>query len=54
MGTNLSDKGRETAAIKAEKRAAALRENLKRRKQAQTSATKDQKGNKNADTETIE
>ena len=34
MSANLSDKGREAAALKAEKRASALRENLKRRKEA--------------------
>lgn len=34
MSTQFNGKGRETAAIRAEKRAAALRENLKRRKEA--------------------
>lgn len=42
MTGNLSEKGQKSAAIKAEKRAAALRENLKRRKIA---ASGDQKGN---------
>lgn len=35
MGNNITEKGRQAAAIKAEKRAAALRENLKRRKQGE-------------------
>ena len=34
MSTDFTPKGRDTATIKAEKRAAALRENLKRRKEA--------------------
>ena len=50
MATNLSDKGQEAAAIKAEKRAAALRENLKRRKVQAT----DSKGKENAKPENRE
>lgn len=42
MSTNFTPKGRNSATIKAEKRAAALRENLKRRKEA----AKDQKNEK--------
>lgn len=33
MGNNITEKGRMMAALKAEKRAAALRENLRRRKE---------------------
>lgn len=40
MSTQFNGKGRETAAIRAEKRAAALRENLKRRKEAAKEQTK--------------
>ncbi len=42
MTQNLSEKGRDSAAIKAEKRAAALRENLKRRKTAQDQSKREQ------------
>lgn len=45
MTGTLNDKGKEPAAIKAEKRAAALRENLKRRKEA---AADQNKGKNNA------
>ena len=40
MSTNTTPKGRNSASIKAEKRAAALRENLKRRKEAATDKNK--------------
>ena len=45
MAASFSEKGKDAAAIKAEKRAAALRENLKRRKEA----AQDQKGKDNAE-----
>jgi hypothetical protein len=50
MSGTLSDKGKEAAAIKAEKRAAALRENLKRRK----AATDQNKGQNDAKSQTAE
>lgn len=45
--TQFSEKGRDSAAIKAEKRAAALRENLKRRKEA--AKDQNEKRDQNAD-----
>jgi len=45
MGNPLSDKAKESAAIRAEKRAAALRENLKRRKAQSESQDKGKTGN---------
>jgi hypothetical protein len=48
--SHMSEKGREAAALKAEKRAAALRENLKRRKEAK----EPNKGDKNAEPENRE
>ena len=50
MSGTLSDKGKEAAAIKAEKRAAALCENLKRRK----AVTEQSKGQENAKPQTAE
>jgi hypothetical protein len=44
MGNNLTDSGRKAAEIRAQKRAAALRENLKRRKNSE--AVLAQKGEK--------
>lgn len=44
MGNNLTEKGAKAAALRAEKRAAALRENLMRRKIAQ-SPVQNNKGN---------
>jgi len=52
MGNNLTEHGRKLAEMKAQKRAAALRENLKRRK-AQNDAAKD-KGEQNAKSENRE
>lgn len=49
MGNNLTEKGVKAAAIKADKRAAALRENLKRRKLSE--AERDTKGEKDAEPE---
>lgn len=44
MGNNLTNSGRKAAEIRAQKRAAALRENLKRRKNSE--AVQAQKGEK--------
>ncbi len=46
MSNNMTEQGRKAAAIKAEKRAAALRENLKRRKMSE--AARENKGDENA------
>ncbi len=46
MGNNLTEKGAKAAALRAEKRAAALRENLKRRKSVAAQAG-DMKGRGN-------
>lgn len=51
MGNNMTEQGRKAAAIKVEKRAAALRENLKRRKvseAARDNKTETVKGEKDA------
>lgn len=47
MNQNMTENGRKAAALKAEKRAAALRENLKRRK-LEAAPKKDGKGDENA------
>jgi hypothetical protein len=52
MANNITEKGAQAAAIKAQKRAAALRENLKRRKSSE--AERDNKGEKNAKPENRE
>jgi hypothetical protein len=46
MGNNLTEQGRKAAEIRAKKRAAALRENLKRRKNSEES--REDKGGKDA------
>lgn len=43
MGNNLTEHGRKMAEIRAQKRAAALRDNLKRRKEATSKDEKDEK-----------
>lgn len=52
MGNNLTESGRKAAEIKAQKRAAALRENLKRRKNSE--AVQGPKGEKDAKPENRE
>ncbi len=47
MGNNLTESGRKAAEIRAQKRAEALRANLKRRKASETARTG--KGEKDAD-----
>ncbi len=42
MGNNLTEHGRKMAEIRAQKRAAALRDNLKRRKEATSKDEKDE------------
>lgn len=46
MGNNLTEQGRKLAEIRAQKRASALRENLKRRKASE--AARESKGEKDA------
>ncbi len=45
MGNNTTENSRKAAALKVEKRAAALRENLKRRKTSEAARTSDKEGN---------
>lgn len=52
MSNNLTESGRKAAEIKAQKRAAALRENLKRRKNSE--AAREGKGEKDAKPENRE
>lgn len=54
MGNNITEKGAKAAAMKAEKRAAALRENLKRRKNEAARDGGSDKGEKNAQSENRE
>ncbi len=45
MSNNITENGRKAAALKGEKRAAALRENLKRRKISEAARTTEKEGN---------
>lgn len=56
MSNNLTESGRKAAEIKAQKRAAALRENLKRRKNSEAAreSAKDTKGGQDAKPENRE